>query len=431
MIPDSSKENRGHIPSIRVSFFFGDSLDLDQTLEGHVHEMGAAEYKTGLYGSGGGSFLVKYTKWFDPDPTEYFLDSLDRFSHFIVIEEDDEIVASGIVESCINAEDFEGYRKVSFVGFKEYLDSITLYSAFKQGEFSRVARVAQDDTSWSKLFYANNPMRLLQAILLELRSNMVYEGYTPFFDITSFGSDESADEWNEKFELNSLEFPSLGDVFTEIVENPNCDHLNIETVIYNNQVRFYLEFVPFSWVDRLFADTYEGIGDLTFEDPISSKSSHSVLKSDEINGITYVSRIPYAYGTTAYSTFIPEDSSTVANLTLSQQNDLAVRKEENLAGVMTWKTFDKYSAEVGVIYEMYIGDIIAAFVTESSYSLQEGVYSVSATLLSDADGEKAYRAPGVAYDSTLTRALKNPLDRSEKNSIKAIRGSRRNPTGKR
>lgn len=412
--------------SYLIRFFSGRTRQ--QVAEYEIHAANRAaelEFTQGVNGSASGSFVMEVNS-----ENSSLLDSIDRNTHYVAIYKDGGMLVGGVTESCVNYKGSMGMKKISFYGFWEYLDEISLYSSFKSGAFGEAVRVRGNDTSWNKRIEADTPMMLFAEIFRELRSNLNDHGISPFWELGSLGSapSEVGLEMAKSYELNSTEFPTVQSIVSELLEDEECDPFSLITRV-DGGFHWVIGF-NFQRYDRTIDLAVDDVGELEFEDHLPSTSARSFTKTPEAeNGTFYISNVPYNTDA-AYSTYVPNDSTmTVRGNRIARANKNAVRNEANIAGQVRYQTFNQFRAEVGYEYTLTApsGASLVGVCVERSFSSSTGRFEGVLTLTSTSSQLNRFRTPYRIAEAG--RYIAQPLKGAANNARKSALRGRGGTTG--
>lgn len=411
-----------------ILLFSAPTRELVLNIATSTDETASIGFSERLRASGQGSVVIT-----TESASESFLRAINNGTHFIALVEDGAIVASGITESSVEVKGSAGSSfTVRWKGFWEHLDSIPVYSSYKSGQFGAAVRIGEDDTSWDKTLYSINTMRLIGVVLREAALNAADHGQDASWLMTDFGSDPSSQsaEWRKSYDLSTAQYATVGSIVGELLDDGECEPVFIEPQIVSGKMSWTISFQPERTVTLIDLDDDNGVGDVEFIDHISTTATRSFLRSEDRAGNTWISNVPYS-SNTAYSAWVPDDTTTTVSGSRIQRANLnAVAAEENIAGQMTYRTFERAYARVGARYEISSpeGAEIRAVCTESSYD-GEGVYSATLTIISSSSALNRFRDPRSAVLPRTWRHLLLPASRNSRNTRKNTFGSSKRRTG--
>lgn len=274
-------------------FYNGKTLNYVQDLSTDVVNL---SFTQGLKGSVSGNVEVEIT-----NDNSAFLSGLKENSHFLKFG-----VEKAPVGAVIDTISRTGnILKIEFIGFYEYSEKIDLVASHKAGLTTEVA--SQNDQSFIKNFYADSSLGILWEVFKNNAETMVSRNNDA--SLFSYGMIRSKivsntdSEWAKSYRLNSLETPTLKNVFDDIFSEDDISLLKVY-VAPDKDVKF--SFI-FSYADSQktwnFSEKDDDIFNITVNDFNVENRSFSLAKGTNLRDQNVVERVGFS-NNSAYSSLI-------------------------------------------------------------------------------------------------------------------------------
>ena len=172
-------------------------------------------YTEAAYGSLEGTATVEVTT-----ANRSLLESMTEASHYCKVSSDDSDMSGAIVKDCYID---KGIAHVSIIGFLEYLEIVPAMASHKANSVNSSTTVLQEDPSWTKIFYSDSTIGLFWEVFNNLRSQMITQGFTPFFTMSGLQSivedSSTSQDWGKSYRLNTLETPNMAEIYSDLSED--------------------------------------------------------------------------------------------------------------------------------------------------------------------------------------------------------------------